>query len=295
MSNPSTVRKGFRGEAHDGSCSADGRLHSPGFEGRPLDSTRPTTAEFSVLAFFDVLGFSDLLHDLGLSKIYEIYEELTDMLDGMNEPGAFGFWVPADYDGNVDAQLAKATRGEDTQWAPAASLNGLSVAYFSDTILLWMRYDPIRCGAFVDMSISFFCRALSVGVPLRGALAIGELHMDSGRGIYLGTPIIEGARAEAAQSWCGFSLGPSFRSYPCIVPGDRFRAYTSHVKPGQDELVLPFGVDWTWHWREQFAEIPLESVAETLRRDRDDTYWAATLSFAEASAATRPTGLAIGP
>lgn len=271
---------------HGGRLAYDDANRTPG--GAELRS------ELSTLALFDVLGFSDRLAAMGLPRIYAIYRELADLLDGMKEPGAFGFWVPTDFDGNVEAQYEKAARGEGSRWAPAASVNGNpGVAYFSDTIMLWMPYDPVRCGAFVDLSIHFFCRALNLGMPLRGALAIGDLHMDPSRGIFLGRPIIEGARAEAAQSWCGYSLGPSFRRYPCIVPADRFRDYTDHIKPGREEAVLPIGVDWTWHWRDTFPATSLASLAAAFRRKPDDPYWTATLSFAEASAAAKPTGLKV--
>jgi hypothetical protein len=246
----------------------------------------------STLAFFDVLGFSDRLAEVGLAGIIDVYEELAVLLEGMKEPGAFSFWVPADFDGNVEAQYDKAARGEGSRWAPAASVDSNpGVAYFSDTILLWMPYDPVRCGAFVDLSINFFCIALSLGVPLRGALSIGDLYMDGARGVFLGAPIVEAARAESAQAWCGYSLGPSFKRYPCLVPEDRFRDSTAHIKAGQEEAVLPIGIDWTFHWRSLFRDRTIASVADTFRRSPDDPYWAATMAFADASEADPPTGL----
>src|ERR1700723_1943459 len=180
----------------------------PPFDSSDAESsaTRPGLRPvLSTLAFFDVLGFSERLAGVGLVGIIDVYRELTDLLDGMKEPGTFSFWVPTDFDGDVEAQYHKAARGEGSQWAPAASVDSNpGVAYFSDTILLWMRYDPVRCGAFVDLSIHFFCRALSLGVPLRGALSIGDLYMDASRGVFLGAPIVEAARAESAQAWCGY-------------------------------------------------------------------------------------------
>ena len=259
----------------------------------PIHENERSVGSTHVLAFFDVLGFSDRLAELGLDTILAVYRELATMLDQLKEPGAFAFWVPTDFDGDVEAQIERASRNESTRWAPAASSWAPGVAYFSDTILLWMPYHPVACGAFIDLSINFFCRALSLRLPLRGALAIGELYMDTSRGIFLGAPIVEGAQAESAQRWCGFSLGPSFKEYPCIVPGDRFLDHADHVKPGRTEHVLSVGVDWTWHWRAEYPEFPLDAVAAWFPLAGTHPYWATTLSFAESSAARRPTGLNI--
>lgn len=269
----------------------------PGIPNSSIVSSRSAAeqefGDLSVLAFFDVLGFTDRVRILGLKRIADIYREFVSLLDQVKEPNAISFWVPADFDGNVNAQVEKARRGESTRWAPVgASTDRGGIAYFSDTVLMWLPYTPAHGGAAIDLAIDLFCRSMALGLPLRGALSIGDLYMDPQQGIYLGEPIIEAAQAEASQGWCGIGLGPSFKEYPCLVPSDRFLEYEQQIKAGKEDYVLSTALDWTWHWRDRF-EPPLEDIAASFRRCSSDPYWAHALAFAKASRHRGSTGLKI--
>jgi hypothetical protein len=231
----------------------------------------------SVLFFFDVLGFSQRVSELGLEKIYSEYTRLLELVVQRNGPDAMAGYAPADFDGSFERYFSG--RNHTTRWAPVAKLGHVGACHFSDTILIWCPYDPLAAGVAVDMAIDFFCRCLHAGIPLRGAASIGDLIMDQERGIYLGEPIIEAARAESAQTWCGFSFGPSFHDYPMLVPGNRILPFTKHIKPHREEHVLGVGIEWTWHWRRLFPDTPLTSVAARYRRPGYAAYWDNTLAF----------------
>jgi hypothetical protein len=53
------------------------------------------------------------------------------------------------------------------------------------------------------------CEALKMGLPLRGALAVGKAVMHSRTGTFVGAPVVEAAKLEQSQDWLGVSLGPS--------------------------------------------------------------------------------------
>jgi len=60
----------------------------------------------------------------------------------------------------------------------------------------------VRCADMV-------CEALKLGVPLRGALAVGPAVMHSRTVTFVGAPLVEAARLEQSQDWLGVSLGDS--------------------------------------------------------------------------------------
>lgn len=257
-----------------------------------LDNT-PDQDTTSVLFFFDVLGFSERVSELGLEAMYAEYGRLLDLVEARNEPGAMAGYAPSDFDGNFDKYFAPRENTEPS-WAPLATAGDLSAYCFSDTILIWCSYDPLMLGLAIDVAIDFFCQCLHAGIPLRGAASIGRLIADQERGVFLGDPIIEAARAESSQQWCGFSLGPSFRKYPMLCPANRLLNFDAHVKPARKECVLNVGIEWTWHWHRLYPDTSLSSIATHYRRPGYEVYWDNTLAF-EALAEKEPWRESTGP
>lgn len=256
---------------------------TPEYSGDVMTQRDQSTSTLSILFFFDVLGFSERVSELGLDTIYTEYTRLLSLVEKRNGPAAMSGYAPADFTGDPEKYFAN--RDTEIKWAPIATVGDLSTYCFSDTILLWCSYRPLVAGLVIDVAIDFFCQCLHAGIPLRGAASIGELVMDQERGIFLGKPIVEAARAESAQRWCGFSLGPSFREYPMLCPANRILPFEAHIKAGCDAHVLDIGVDWTWHWRKLFSETPLPSFIERYRRTGYEAYWDNTLAFDALAAA----------
>lgn len=249
----------------------------PKYSGNLMTQHDQSASTLSILFFFDVLGFSERVSELGLETIYAEYTRLLSLVEKRNGPAAMAGYAPADFTGDLDKYFAN--RDMEIKWAPIATVGDLGTYCFSDTILLWCSYRPLAAGLAIDVAIDFFCQCLHAGIPLRGAASIGELIMDQERGVFLGRPIVEAARAENAQRWCGFSLGPSFREYPMLCPGNRLLPFEAHIKAGRAAQVLNIGVDWTWHWQRLFPEDPLPSFIERYKRTGNETYWDNTLAF----------------
>lgn len=234
-----------------------------------------------ILAFFDVLEFADRVAAGQVLELYETYRQLEQSLGTVRAP-SYSCWLPRefpDYCNDVAGLLRMLRSGHPVEWVPGAHIRGdddLTSLHFSDTLMFWSDDDPIRNGEFVDRVIDFFCRALEMGVPLRGAVTRGDLIFDHERSIVIGPALVEAARAESAQAWCGVGLGPSFRGQLVVAPNDRTLAFEQHIKPGSDGEVLPVAVDWTWHWRTRNRTVGLESIAGSFDNHR---YWEPTLAF----------------
>jgi hypothetical protein len=126
-------------------------------------------------------------------------------------------------------------------------------AYFSDTILLWHRWDLFFLPDFVKACAEMICEGLENQIPLRGAISVGVAEMESKKRIYFGLPLIEAVETERAQRWVGVSLGVSVaRALSGLIPADAFEGlmpYRSHVKPGFEDRVPGLVVDWPRNWR----------------------------------------------
>jgi class 3 adenylate cyclase len=229
-------------------------------------------AETIALFFFDVLGFFERVEELGLPRILEQYESLLDMIQARASGQAVRIAVPVDDSGNL---------------AYAGFYLDLATAYFGDTVLIWTRYDPHGVSASVDIVLDFFCDCLRNGLPLRGGRAFGDAVMDESRGIFLGQPIIEAARAEAAQRWCGCTFGPSLDAFAVLGPLDRIIPYRNHVKPGRENMLSDIALDWPRRWEKLFPTEDLDAVLDGYRRPGFESYWDVTQAFADHSRTNR--------
>ncbi len=201
--------------------------------------TALVNGETIVLFFFDVLGFAERVAELGLPRILAQYESLLAMIQARAGGRIVVDAEPVDDKGNM---------------VPVSGFLDLRSTYFSDTVLLWTRYHPISFRVSADIVLDFFCDCLHDGLPLRGGIAFGDAVMDESRGIFLGQPIIEAARAEAAQRWCGCTFGPSLDDFPALGPVDRFMPYEAQMKPGSEELLRGLALDWPRRWDKLFPK-----------------------------------------
>ncbi len=218
-----------------------------------------------IIAMFDVLGFRSLFDRVGLDEIHSRYEKLASYVrepkSGIDLVPIGGFVAV----GHLEVQCA----------------------YFSDTILFWTPYSFPAFHSFSVTCAEALCQGIEIGLPLRGAIAVGPAVMDSSVDIYLGQPIIETANVEKAQQWIGVSFGPSFNSTDDKKSFflDTVLPYRSHCKPGYEPLLFGAALDWPRHWRQTRATslIPLVSALDT--DPRFSYYYSSTIRFAEFSEA----------
>ena len=212
-----------------------------------------------LIAMFDVLGFKSRLEKYGLNTICERYEQLTEKATLLNG-GVMG-----GYGGMVMIGRAYAS-------------------HFSDTILFWIPCegrDLAMVHPFLVACNEMICGGLECGLPLRGALSIGECVMDKDKDIYLGGPIVEAALVERAQVLIGASFGTSLSE--SRFPADIMLPYKSHRKPGKENLIDGATLDWPRHWRTT-RNTNVSSVVSALNEDpKFSCYYDSTLRFIDYS------------
>lgn len=212
-----------------------------------------TTEPFAV-AMLDVLGFSNFLRRSGLGATDLLYERLLAFVDTQT--------------GGLD--IVHLPAGKD-RVRPAVGWFLPEHTYFSDTILFWVPYSPIALSRLAEVTAEALCISVELGLPLRGAIAIGNAVLDNNSRRYLGEPLIEAAESEKAQEWIGASFGPS------ILEGSNgqgllmhaFLPFRSHVKSGYEGVVPGLVVDWPRRWRESREA---DAVAAVRGLDVDPQY-----------------------
>lgn len=199
----------------------------------------PVDSDTQIVCLLDVLGFENILGRLGLAGLRAKYETLIAFVK--EQTG--GMDIAPTPDGHV-----------------AVGWLVLGNAYFSDSILFWTPYSGLALRSFTLLISEAICFGLETGLPLRGAIAVGEAALDSGSGVFLGEPLVEVARTERVQEWIGASFGPSFRGagfkdgfhLNTVLP------YKSHYKESVNGYATGMTVDWPRHWRETRNPTPVQ-------------------------------------
>jgi len=215
-----------------------------------------------LIALFDVLGFEHKLKKRGLSSMADAYEALIANINGRNEHfaklfGEIGFTESPYWLSDGDVFIFNIIRG----------------AYASDSILLWAPRTwpearsksreelkelsksgakgwvthPIPCDNFLDTCNDLICHSVEIGLPLRGAISLGEAVIDEGNRIFLGQPIVDAARMERGQVFIGASFCTPFMAQ--IVPMRYRLPFNAHLKEQQSPVWEGSVLDWPRHWR----------------------------------------------
>lgn len=214
------------------------------------------------VALFDVLGFEERLRSFGLSGMLARYEALIDVVDYRKQHlqhvfGTLGFSEAPYWTAEGDVHIFSETYG----------------AYASDSILLWAnrtwpeardasdevfltsadnpadgwQFHPVPCDNFLEVCNDLMCRGIEIGLPLRGAVAIGDAVLDQARGIFLGQPIVEAARLEGGQRLIGASFCRSTANQ--VIPPRFALQFDRHIKDSHRSLWDGSMLDWPRQWR----------------------------------------------
>src|SRR5579863_3754633 len=135
----------------------------------PLATEEPDAPEtrLYLLAVFDVLGFSARLQETGLSEITALYARLID--EAVTKEAMRTYTI---------------VRFSETQNGSVIGVLPVRHAHFSDTILLWVPLVQHFIAPFIARCSDMVCEALSMGLPLRGALAAGPAVLHSRTGTF---------------------------------------------------------------------------------------------------------------
>jgi len=216
-----------------------------------------------VLGLFDVLGFSERVRRRSLAEVYAEYERLIEVAKNKNGSLCIG----------------KALRG-DGYYSPAVGWLRTEHAYFSDTVLIWSRFDDSRYAAFCSLCATLVCEALMIAMPLRGAISVGEAVLDKATGTYVGAAVVEAADVEKAQMWLGVSFTPSAAKRIQGFDPRLVLPYCRHRKEGAERLVEGAVLDWPRQWRENQREDLISTLRQLEQSLGSHPYIEAAIEFA---------------
>lgn len=222
-----------------------------------------------VVALFDILGTKARLEKSGIDGILSDYQKLAAFVEKQT--------------GCLCVSAVPVTDGASCL---AAGWLTTQNGYFSDTFVLWAEYEAFRMPAFFQMCSDLFCYALTIGLPLRGGIGVGDAYMDKQNNIFLGHALVDAAQAEAAQLWLGISGGLSFNNKQFCGPFDprTILAYSKQQHPKKSYQLPGIVLDWPRRWRETQTANDLTLVINALNTDPDyEEYYKNTIAFAEFS------------
>lgn len=198
---------------------------------------KPSEPALYLVAYIDILGFESLLTRVGLPELHRLYNKLLQTALAPNSEAHP--WSKA-------RSIVKGVIVPALMWVP------IQTAYFSDSILLWVHYNPGHVGDFLLRISKVFCEALEMGLPMRGAISFGEAIFDKASNTFLGSPLVEAARIEKEQDWVGVTIGASFKDekHKIPVPPEMVSVYRPPMKTNKEELLSGLVLDWPRVWRE---------------------------------------------
>jgi len=233
------------------------------------DSPALPKPEISRYAFamFDVLGFSRWVKTAGLQAVLDSYHTLIErvVIRSVEKGGLSAVQMP---EGSIFAVIGSPR-----------------FAYFSDTILLWCPLVPPLAADFVERCADLICEALAMGVPLRGALTLGDAVLDEKSHFFIGEPIIEAANLEKGQNWLGLTFGNSAIWSPFLAQlhGTSIIEYLPPMKEGYKKYCSPIVIDWPRRWRNRHGRCSSETLRELNRDPAFSSYWDNAIEFAQYS------------
>lgn len=228
----------------------------------------PETRRY-IVAVFDVLGFSALLQEKGLSEMTALYSRL--IAEAVTKEAMSTYTI---------------VRLSETQNGSVLGVLPVRHAHFSDTIFLWVPLVQHFIAPFMARCADMVCEALKLGLPLRGALAVGPAVMHSRTGTFVGAPVVEAARLEQSQHWLGVSLGASMLAADVSREFDPnlVLPYAVPFKKGRVRVFADLALDWPSRFRTRYGADPIDAVRAVDKSALHHIYYNNAVKFAEYSA-----------
>ncbi len=227
------------------------------------------------LAFFDILGTSEKINRGQYNKVYKFYTYMSNLCSQEEIPLSFS---------NLPGHSFFSTNADIVLNSP------MQHAFFSDTFIIWIEYEPIwgmSLRGFYEKCMDIFIEATKRGIPLRGAISRGLAIMDTERNIYLGKPIVEAARAEAAQNWLGIALTKSCKEAN-VSEAWLLLPYEKHIKENintdvENILFTNCVLDWPKHWRKTQKTDIIKQIDKMNHSKKFSSYYENTIEFVKYS------------
>lgn len=245
-----------------------------------ISAKNPVLARPYAVGIFDVLGFKNKFAQLGLQEITARYAALIDIVVKRDEH-------------QEEMRTFFPNMKEAPYWCAGGEIllmTKVYMAYASDTLLVWTNYTwtelhqrndeeleglsedpthdwlflPVPCDPLLDICNELICRSLQAGLPLRGALAVGDAILDKERRIFLGEPIIEANLLEKGQKFIGAGMCNSFVDQ--TIPRRFTLSFNKQLKESTENCASGLILDWPRHWRNT-RSVDVKEVIDSMNTD----------------------------
>lgn len=164
---------------------------------RRLNNNKPLSGVHSnrAVCFLDVLGFKQMLKEKPVIQIAEEYDRLVMQASTINHKF---------FEHGIEPTLFK----DHPVGAPYCTRY-----IFSDSIILVADGEDSQ--SFLKLLVQawrFMQVSLSLGIPIRGGIAFGEMYLDPSKGICLGHALTKAYQLEEKQNWIGIAVDQSVES-----------------------------------------------------------------------------------
>jgi hypothetical protein len=158
----------------------------------------------------------------------------------------FGGRVEADW----VAAHAELDYCQNTLTVHQKEIGNIECAWFSDSFLFYTLDSSRGSLQRIDhASRWFFDDLLEAGIPLRGAMAFGELYVDKVFNIFVGPALVRTAKYGERYDWIGFVLHDStvaeMEKVGQPVNKHCYKEWRAVTKTGQPEPVLAYLMDFS--------------------------------------------------
>ncbi len=232
-----------------------------------IEPDEPETRRY-LLAVFDVLGFSAWLEREGLESVTAVYERLVS--ETVTKDSIRSYSVVGHSSTRIGTGFGKIPIGH---------------GHFSDTVVLWVPLVQHFIAPFIARCADLVCEALQIGVPLRGALAVGRAVLHARSSTFVGSPIVEAAKLEQAQDWMGVCIGPSMLAADVSREFDPtlILRYDVPFKKKRVPVASGLALDWPRRFTSRYGKAPSEALEAFDASPAHHKYYANAIKFAEFS------------
>ena len=148
-------------------------------------SWSPTSKRF--FCFLDIMGFKDLVMRNSHKEIYDLLTKLSKHRDTLENAKS----LPEQYDSD-----------------------SLKTVSFSDSIVVFTKDDRPECFELMTFAVGWlFSQALKDGIPMKGAIAFGEMSVNISSQIFFGQPLIDAYLLEEEVNYYGITIHDTVERY----------------------------------------------------------------------------------
>ncbi len=180
-----------------------------------------STTDNRFVCFFDIMGFKDMVMRNTHNEIYELLIELSKHRATLENAKG----LPEQYDSD-----------------------SLKTVSFSDSIVIFSKNDSLECFEIMTNAVSWlFSKAIEQGIPMKGAIALGEMSVNISRQIFFGQPLIDAYLLEEDVGYYGIVIHDTVEKYlnnanTKLIPND---IYIDCITPLKSGNINHINLNWT--------------------------------------------------